>query len=63
MHRLAALACTALLLAACGQRGALYIPEPRGEPVATQPAASPVPAPATTEEERARREAARTPAN
>lgn len=58
-RRLSAVAATALLLASCGQRGALYIPEPRGEPVA-QPAASPVPAPTEDEQERARREAART---
>lgn len=49
-----------LLLAACGQRGALYIPEPRGEAV-VQPVASP--APGEDDEARARREATATPAN
>lgn len=54
--RIALLCGGLLLLAACGQRGALYLPDSRGEAVA-RPAASPAPTP--EEEEKARQEAAR----
>ncbi len=62
MRRTATLLLLTAVLAACGQKGALYIPEKRGEAAGTT--VTPVPAPATDAEaeERARQEAARGPA-
>ena len=59
MRRLTTLLLLSTLLAACGQKGALYLPEKKGEAVKTT--VTPV-TPATTEAdeaERARQEAAR----
>ncbi|MFN3586535.1 MAG: LPS translocon maturation chaperone LptM [Moraxellaceae bacterium] len=55
MSRLALLACVALL-AACGQKGPLYLP--KAEPAATQ---APAPAPATPQDDQ-EKEAAASPA-
>lgn len=52
MHRAAAILLTSCLLAACGQKGALYLPGDEREQVGGNaravPQQSPIPAPATT---------------
>ena len=48
MRRALPLACTLLLLAGCGQKGALYLPDKNATVVTSAPAAgAPLPPPAT----------------
>jgi predicted small lipoprotein YifL len=50
-------AASLLLLAACGQKGPLYLPDKNPTPVAAAPASAPAPAPAPSADPAAKKKA------